>query len=213
MRAYKFLNDRSRSSYTGTHWVPNQWKQAAAVRECEEGIHACRVDDLAWWLDARLWEIELAGEVLVTRHKVAATRGRLVAELVAYPAAVHELGQVSAWRLRDLAVDALRNAGLHEAAARFTGCSTIEDLSALRRWSFDNIDQDSFAGPLATFAADAARFVDHGAPAEAPFVACCAAGHVATLGDATRQSYDDGYGRERAFQSAWLVERLGLASD
>jgi hypothetical protein len=45
---------------------------------------------------------------------------------------------------------------------------------------------------------------------EALFVAACSAGHQAAGADGGRDSYDAGYAAERARQSAWLVDRLGL---
>ena len=212
VRAYKFLDRSGRTLYTGTEWRPGTWVEAQTVRECHEGVHACLPADLAWWLAADLWEVELDGEVVRTRHKVAAQRGRLVRRIDDYPAAVTELGARGAWQARDRAVPVLRAAGHESLADRFAGCTTIAELAALRRTAFEAVDQDSFAGPAATFAADVAFFVDHGEPAEAPFVACCAAGHAAAGPEGTRADYDGGYAAMRDEQSAWLTTRLGLLS-
>jgi hypothetical protein len=211
VRAYKFLDAQGRSPYTGVSWPsPGVWVEAATVRQCRDGVHGCAPDDLSWWLAAQLWEIELDGDVVVARHKVVARRGRLVRRIDEYAAAVRALGELSAWRCRDLAVPALRRAGHDQLAEQFARCSTIGALAALRRTSFDAVDQTSMAGPAATLAADAAFFVDRGEPAEAPFVACCAAGHSAVGADGGRAEYDTAYAGERTFQSAWLTERLAL---
>ena len=211
VRAYKFLDARGRSPYTGMSWPsPGEWVEAASVRQCREGVHGCTPADLSWWLAAQLWEIELDGDVVAARHKVVARRGRLVRRIDEYAAAVRALGELSVWRCRDLAVPALRCAGHGALADQFAACTTIEALAGLRRTSFETVDQTSMAGPSATFAADAAFFVDRGEPAEAPFVACCAAGHAAAGADGGRAEYDTAYADERVFQSAWLTARLAL---
>jgi len=85
-------------------------------------------------------------------------------------------------------------------------------VAALRRTAFDAVDQTTHAGPAAALAADAAFFVDRGEPAEAPFVACCAAGHAAAGPNGGRRDYDDGFSAMRHEQSAWLVDQLGLTA-
>jgi hypothetical protein len=211
VRAYKFFDAQGRSPYTGVSWPsPGAWVEAASVRQCRDGVHGCRPADLSWWLAAQLWEIELDGDIVEARHKVVARRGRLVRRVDEYAAAVRALGELSSWRCRDLAVPALRRAGHGALADQFAACTTIDALAALRRTSFEAVDQTSVAGPAATLAADAAFFVDRGEPAEAPFVACCAAGHAAAGTDGGRAEYDDAYAAERVFQSAWLAERLAL---
>lgn len=210
MRAYKFLDGSGRTLHTGTTWRPGEWVEARAVRQCQEGVHACRPADLAWWLAADLWEIEIEGDVVQARHKLAARRGRLVRRIDDYPAAVRELGTHGAWQARDRAVPVMRAAGHESLADRFVGCTTMAELAGLRRVAFETVDQDSFAGAAATLAADVALFVDHGEPSEAPFVACCAAGHTAAGPDGNRADYDAGYAAMRDAQSAWLTMRLGL---
>jgi hypothetical protein len=211
VRAYKFLDAKGRSPYTGMSWPsPGTWVEADTVRQCRDGVHACTPSDLSWWLAAQLWEIELDGDIVETRHKVVARRGRLVRPIDEYAAAVRALGELSAWRCRDLAVPALRRAGHDTLSHEFAGCTTIDALVALRRTSYEAVDQTSAAGPAATFAADAAFFVERGEPPEAPFVACCAAGHAAVGATGGRAEYDTAYADERVFQSAWLAERLIL---
>lgn len=211
MRAYKFLDAQGRSPYTGAPWPsPGTWVEAANVRQCREGVHGCTAADLSWWLAVQLWEIELDGDILEARHKVVARRGRLVRQIEAYAGAVRALGELSAWRCRDLAVPALRHGGHDELADQFARCTTIDALAALRRTSFEAVDQSTVAGPAATLAADAASLLERGAPSEAPFVACCAAAHAAVGGAGGRAEYDAAYASERAFQSTWLTERLAL---
>jgi hypothetical protein len=47
------------------------------IAACRTGIHACRTQDLPWWLADELWEIELEDEVQLEEHKVLARAGRL----------------------------------------------------------------------------------------------------------------------------------------
>ena len=58
-------------------WRPGPWVEAREVKACEQGVHGCGVDQLAWWMIAQLWEIELDGPVDVKGHKMVARRGRL----------------------------------------------------------------------------------------------------------------------------------------
>ena len=175
---------------------------------CREGVHGCRAPDVAYWLADALWEVELDGDVVDTRHKVVGSRGRLVRAFEDYPAAVRELAEVGAWRSRDRAVAALRAAGEDALADRFAAASTLAELAGLG----GEADESTFAGRAAALAADAAHFAEHGLPAQSPFVTVCSAGHVAAGADGDQAAYDAGYAAERAFQSAWLADapRAGL---
>ena len=53
---------------------PGPWLETAAARPCREGIHACRPQDLAYWLHHELWEIELDGDIVEAGRKVVAAR-------------------------------------------------------------------------------------------------------------------------------------------
>jgi hypothetical protein len=169
-------------------------------------VHGCVPAELSYWLAASLWEVELDGEIVETRHKVVASRGRLLREVDGYPAAVRELGEVGAWRCRDRAADALRAEHSAELADRFAAASTLDELAALGA----EADDSTFGGGAAALSADAAHFALHGLPAQSPFVAACSAGHVAAGPDGDQAVYDEGYAAERGFQSTWLTDRLAL---
>lgn len=91
--AYKFLAaDRTaplsqvRWPEPGTHgggWI----LASAAVGTCRRAVHACRAKDLAYWLDQRLWRVELAGEVTESATKIVAERGRLLDPVDGWPGA------------------------------------------------------------------------------------------------------------------------------
>jgi hypothetical protein len=206
MRAYKFLDAEGCAPFTAFPWAPGEWVQASGAAPCRMGVHACAPADLSHWLAASLWEVELDGRIVQTRHKVVASRGRLVREVNGYGAAVRQLAEVGAWRCRDRAVAALRSEGSAELADRSAAASTLDGLAALGA----DADESTFAGGAAALAADAAHFARHGLPAQAPFVAACSAGHLAGGPDGGQAGYDEGYAAERAFQSAWLSERLAL---
>jgi hypothetical protein len=77
--AYKFLRDGGTSPFTGFGWPSaGEWVEAGEVEPCRSGIHACRVQDLPFWLGQELWEIELDGQVVQQERKMIAARGRLL---------------------------------------------------------------------------------------------------------------------------------------
>jgi hypothetical protein len=209
MRAYKFLDAGGRAPFTLTPWVPGTWVEAAAAVPCREGVHACRPEHLSYWLAPSLWEIELEEPVVATRHKLTARRGRLIAQVDAYPAAADQLGEVCAWRARDRAVEALQGAGAGDPASRFASATTLAELRNL----LGEADDATFEGTAAALAADTAHFALSGPITEAPFTGACSAGHLAAGLGGAQADFDRGYAEERSFQSAWLVERLGLVGD
>jgi hypothetical protein len=104
MTAYKFLRAGSLGPFTGFAWEPGRWVKSGDVSVCERGVHACRVDDLPFWVNDELWEIELGGEVVESGFKVVAPRGRLVRRVEAWTtAAAQALGDSAAARTRALA--------------------------------------------------------------------------------------------------------------
>jgi hypothetical protein len=206
VRAYKFLDAEGRAPFTAVRWTPGDWVEASGAKPCRVGVHGCLPADLSHWLAASLWEVELDGEIVETRHKVVGTRGRLLHEVDGYSAAVRGLAEVGAWRCRDRAVAALRAKHSADLADRFAVVSTLDELAMLGA----DADESTFAGGAAALAADAAHFALHGLPAQSPFVAACSAGHVAGGPDGDQAVYDEGYAAERVFQSGWLTDRLAL---
>jgi hypothetical protein len=205
VRAYKFLDATMAAPFTAIRWSVDGWIETATATPCHEGVHGCRPDDVSWWLADAMWEIELDGAIVATRHKVAGSRGRLLAPVDGYAAAVRELGEVGAWRSRDRAVVALRAVD-DPLADRFAAVTSLDDLAALGA----EADDATWAGTSAGLAADAAHFARHGDHAQSPFVAACSAGHHGAGPSGDRGAYDDGYEAERVFQSRWLSDRLSL---
>jgi hypothetical protein len=101
---YKFLRAGSVGPFTGFKWEPGRWVDSAEAVPCALGVHACRVEDLPFWVSDELWEIELDGEVVAAGRKVVAPRGRLGRSVEAWNgAAASDLGNKAAARARALA--------------------------------------------------------------------------------------------------------------
>lgn len=82
MRAYKFLTFDSLGVFSQFAWPlpdggPGAWVESD-VDPCRAGIHACRTNDLPYWVSPTLYEIELDGPVEEHAIKIVAPRGRLV---------------------------------------------------------------------------------------------------------------------------------------
>ena len=107
MIAFKFLRAGRVGPFSRFQWPDaGVWvRPTADASPCRRGIHACRIQDLPWWLDDQLWKVELDGEVAVGRHKLLATAGRLVSRVDAWtPTLAEAFGVACAWRARDHAV-------------------------------------------------------------------------------------------------------------
>jgi hypothetical protein len=81
--AYKFLRGGRKSPFLGVRWpAPEDGWLAAARSASGRGaghpVHACRVTDLAFWIDESLWRVELDGNVTEHRTGLTADRARLI---------------------------------------------------------------------------------------------------------------------------------------
>jgi hypothetical protein len=206
MGYYKFLSSMGTTAHTGTQWLEGRWVESAWVRPCFSGVHACRVEDLGWWLGYDLWEVELDGDIQTSRHKVAAPRGRLVRCIDNYREAVHEMSALGVWRSRDWAVDALRGNGRSTLADDLSAIATIADLHRAR----EVLPDTDGAGLAVGYAIDAAERLELGELPESPFVTACAAGHRMAGTSELQADFDLGYNTERQHQSHWLAEKLSL---
>lgn len=80
MTYYKFLSAGRIAAQSGYQWPePGTWTPAVKgnLVACENGYHLCRPRDLAYWIDAELWEVE-AKEIIESDNKIVARRARLV---------------------------------------------------------------------------------------------------------------------------------------
>jgi hypothetical protein len=119
--AYKFLRTGRRALITRASW-PEPSSTAAAWVEassgelvpCRNGIHACRVEDLAYWIAEELWEVELSGETRVGGDSILARKGRLVRP-------------VEAWRSGGAAPLAFARGCIERAETHVDACGVAPD--------------------------------------------------------------------------------------
>ena len=212
-RAWKFLDERSMGIFSGYSWpkpkvtaVPGPWVESSEVIPCYAGVHACSVEQLAWWMSAELWEIELAGPIVEKGPKLVAQRGRLIRLVDDWPGLGTELAEWAVWRIRGHAVEVLRAVGADDAAAELAVADSFEDLrSAAAR---PNLDITSAAGVAIEQVTDSIGDVTN--PIFACWDAARAAGHNASAINRSVNSYQQAFAHERALQSEWIADRLHL---
>jgi hypothetical protein len=167
MRAFKFLTADGLGIFSRFEWPlpnggPGAWVESDVI-PCVGGIHACRAEDLPYWVAPALYEIDLDGPVEEQPIKVVAPRGRLLRRIDGWnEETLLEYSHMCIARARELAAD---------AGEPFSQWAPAPDMTA--------------AGP-ALLSFMAARIAEQLRGIEA-------------------------YTDERRQQSAWLVERLGLA--
>jgi hypothetical protein len=201
MMAYKFLRSVRTGPFSGFRWPePGQWVRASGdLARCRVGVHACRTPDLPWWLADELWEIELDGAAHADERKLVAPAGRLLTRVEEWtPECAQEYANACAWRARDRAVQALSRAGRDPAAERLSGCETLDDVLTTARELAESRPDTRIN---LTIAGDGAFRALTGAAPTSAYIAAHAA---------LRLDGPAGYTAERAWQSRWLAERLGL---
>jgi hypothetical protein len=130
--AYKCLRPGRIAPFSGYTWPLGEWVEGGAPALCVRGVHACRTEDLPYWLTQELWEIELEGDVRRERRKLVAERGRLVRRIEGWaPASAARFADACvaraderaqratgehAERIAELARDAARNAARGKGA-------------------------------------------------------------------------------------------------
>lgn len=209
MIAYKFLLANRRGPFSRAQWpAPGEWLDTdGPLVECRNGIHACRPEELAYWLGEELWELELDGDLVARPLKILARRGRLGARVEAWDDAVQrEFAEMCVLRTARHAADALDAAGLAEPARALAQADALP--------------------AVARAAGDAARHVEPPAPRRLShmvgyvrealgYLESAPASVVAYIGahaaDAHRSTAElDAFAAEREHQSRWLAERLDL---
>ena len=85
MKALKFLAEGGRGPYSDFSWPlpkdgkPGKWVKATGkLIACQNGIHACTMEQAPAWLQAECYVIELAGEIEDSGDKLVARKGRLL---------------------------------------------------------------------------------------------------------------------------------------
>jgi hypothetical protein len=217
MQAYKFLDAEGTTVMSGTKWPlptdhgPGPWIEAEAVSPCREGIHACRIGDLAYWLHEELWEIELDGAIQESHRKFVGRRGRLLRRLDSWSGgAARELSGWCAWRSRDRAVAVLNDVRQSSWAEQLARADSLNEVRRLARQTMDAVGDTTAGGVAAGLALDAAVFAPGDYLAMGPFVAAWAAAHAATRDTGREAEIAQAFGDERRAQSDWIAARLSL---
>lgn len=215
-RAWKFLDHRSTGVFSGFVWPtpaeagrPGPWVESASLVPCEQGIHACSAEHLAWWMSAQLWEIELSGEVIAGDQKVVAERGRLVRLIGGWPDLGAQLAEWAVWRVRDDAVAVLTTVGNTAGATAMAATETFDSLATVAGGL--RLEPASPAGIAVEQVVDAIDDVVN--PIFACWDAARAAGHRASAIDRSIASYKAAFASERQAQSRRIAERLSLAGE
>jgi hypothetical protein len=215
MLAHAFLADGSVSYPSGFAWPrpaagkPGAWV-TAGVDAAPDVVRGCRSDQLPYWLDAELWEIELDGQIAEDGHALLGERGRLRARQHGWTdEAAWDFVEACAFRVRDRAAGLLESSGRAGEARELGDCADLPALegcgSAIGRRGQDE------ASRLAGFAADVGTYARESAQgALAAGVSAYIAAHALAGGDKTAAGYDERFAAERAWQAAWLADRLGL---
>jgi hypothetical protein len=211
VRAYAFLDPAATDYLSGVQWPmpddrgPGAWLEPGA----DSPLRGYPADQLLWWLDRQLWEVELAGDVHDTGRSLLGDRGRLLAPVDAWtPDVARELTTDCALRLRDRAVVALEADGMDADAAALAAASDLESIAAAAATA---ASRRGFGPLLAGYTADLVRFASFTPdPARGAAVAARIAAHALAGGDEGAPGYDEAYAEERRRQAAWLRTRLGL---
>jgi hypothetical protein len=202
--AYKFLRAGRAGPFSGFEWPqPRVWVRAGGETVmCRRGIHACRTQDLPWWLADELWEIELEEPITTDEHKLVAPAGRLLSRIERWTASsAQQYGEACAWRTRDTVVETLTRAGHQPAADELASSATLDDLLTTARLLARTVPDGRVS---LTIAGDGAFRALTAAPPTSAYIAAEAS---------LRLDGAAGYAAERRWQSSWLVERLGLRTD
>jgi anti-sigma factor RsiW len=188
--AYKFLAADRMAPFSHVRWPEpsadgGDWIFAsAAVGACRRAVHACRAVDLAYWLDQRLWRVELAGEVIESATKIVAERGRLLEPVDGWPEIGRTFIDDCAGRLAELCDWAKENQD-HRATRMLR--AYVKEMTE---------DEDTDPASVSYTVAHAAGIVGW-LPGEG----------LAAKTRGERTPFD----AERRRQSRWLAGRLGLA--
>jgi hypothetical protein len=205
MLAWKFLASGTVGPYSKFVWPkpfdapnaePGAWVTAeSSLSPCARGIHACRREDLSLWLAAELWLVELDGNILREQHKLVAERGRLLRRIDEWNEESFGLfGQSALLHARSPVIEALRRAHDDTLAEKIARAQTVETLAQALEGQTGGTSGSALA---VGYLLDALAFLD-----KEPAVAAFCAAHTALD--------EEGFWRERAWQSQWIVDQLKL---
>src|SRR6187402_816807 len=132
MIAYKFLASGRVAQFSGCEWPEEGWLEAEQpLVPCRTGMHACRIEDLPYWLGPELWEVELGGEVLPGELKLVAERGRLRRRIEKWDEEARSaFADECVRRVAKHAADELRDAGLDEESVALAAAQDLDAIAA-----------------------------------------------------------------------------------
>jgi hypothetical protein len=204
--AYKFLSAGAVAPFTGYAWpVPGPsgkgaWVEAPDER-LEHGVRACRLNDLAFWLDTELWRAELADPVVDGQRQVIGRRGRLLERVSGWNEMMaRSFAEACVWLARERSLVALRAADFPREADLLAGRPALEEL---HRASKQLSSRKGLPAALAGYLAEAIDFLLAGDSPCAAYI-CARAAVIASGG------IESEFAAERERQASSLAERLGL---
>jgi hypothetical protein len=205
MLAYKFLLPGARGPFSGYAWPAppaagsGPWVAASGGPVvCRTAVHGCLVEHLPWWIQDELWLAEFAAPVTLVGHKLMAERARLVRRIDGWdPSTARDFAAACAGRARDRAVEALERSGAAAEAEALGVCADPQHLLEVA----GALEVPAGARVSTAMAGDAAARALTGPTATAAYIAAHAALQIG--GQAAMAA-------ERAWQTAWLRERLDL---
>jgi hypothetical protein len=211
VRAYAFLDPAATDYVSGVRWPvpdkrgPGPWLEAGTGAP----LRGYSANQLLWWLDQQLWQVELDGDVRETDRSILGPRGRLLAPVHAWtPDVARELTTDCALRLRDRAVAALEADGREDAAAVLAAAGDLESIAEAAASAASGEGDGSLLAGYTEDLVRVASFMPD--PARGAAVAARIAAHAHAGGDEGKPGYEESYAEERARQRDWLRTRLGL---
>jgi hypothetical protein len=210
--AYAFLDAGAVEPLSGFVWpTPREGEQGAWVdanAAPSEALRGYLVDDLPYWLDDELWNIELGGMLTERDHVVLAERARLLKRIETWADRLAwDFVAACARRIAQRAAAALRD---DERAGAASSLEEAGDLEQLQLAASSAATDDGRAGKLAGYVADVCFYArDAGVAARAAGVAAKMSAYALADAEDARES-DERLANERAWQAAWLVDQLGL---
>jgi len=202
MRGWKFLERDRVAPFGGHAWpapgsgAPGDWIQPPGGE-----VFACRSSDLPWWVNAELWEVELAAPIRTLPTQIVGRRGRLLRRIAGWDeVALRAYGVACAERARDVAVSLLVREGRTSAADALRQTRGPLELYRVAQ---------ALATDAATRGATVVGYVAAAALRAAEGAAAAAAHHAAdaaVVADGTPGALE----REVEWQARWIGERAGL---
>lgn len=202
MRAWKFLNPGRVAPFGGHVWPAPAAGAPGAWVEPAEGVFACSLKDLPWWIRPELWEVELTGPIRALPTQLGAPRGRLLRRVTAWDgAALRAYGVACTERARDCAVQAFQDEARREEADALRRTRSVLELYRVAQ---------GLTGDAPTPATNAVGYLAASAGRAAQGEGVAAALHAA---DAVSVASGDpgAFSREREWQAAWIAARCALS--